>query len=176
MKGTIGFFADSKSWKSRLICWLTKSQFSHTFIILGDLEKHILIIDSDRYSVEVKEITDFLKSKKHKLKIYQPINVSYDIVQQGLNKCYSFIGRIYGYPQLLGYILMRLFNALGLKIKRNPIRFGIICSELVWTYCNTLFPEQFQQLDKNSITPEDLLNVIENSKNFKEIELVLDNK
>ncbi len=163
MKGAIGFSA-SNSIISKLIRWFRRSRVSHTFIIINR-GKRLLVMEAGARQVH---ITSF---KKHYTRgyvvLYQP-KVSERQIDKAIDILVPKLEVGYGYLQLLGFALVSVLRWLGWKIK-NPIGWGIICSELVRDYLIALGFDEFKQIDKDTTAPDDLLRIIENSTKFERI-------
>ena len=153
----IAFVASTDNLLSKLIKWFTKSQWTHVMLILDDT------VDGDSVIVEASALHGLAlnllsKYARRKLEIFQDKQDIWDI-----NSIKVYIGNNYGYLQLLGIGLAKIF-----KLNKNPFSSNKICSELVLEWLlQTNYVNEFQYLDPNLVSPEDLYNIISKSSNFK---------
>lgn len=167
MKGVIGFSA-SNSFLSKAIRWFRKSTVSHTFIIINNGER-LLVLEAGWRQVH---ITTYDKHyKKGYLELYRPKASDY-MIDRAIDAVISqHLEKSYGYFQLLGFALVSVLKWLGITIK-NPIKAGSICSEVVRDYSVALKladSVKFQELDRDTTAPDDLLNIIKKSSEFERI-------
>lgn len=148
-------FTQSNQWGARLIRWFTKSEWSHCLIALDDdLEGEALCFEST-LSGGVK-----LSLWSHRNDAKQAI---FDIRgTTSIKSLYSYLGRNYGYLQILGYPIAKLFG-----LKQNPIKKDYVCSEIVLRFLLDNGFSEFGILDSNTATPEDVFKVMSQSKNFR---------
>ena len=94
---------------SRLIKWFTNSNWTHAMLILDDT------IDGDAIVIEASashgiQLSLLSKFKNRPMEVFQDKNDIWDI-----NPIKRYIGNNYGYLQLLGVALVKLF-----KLEKNP--------------------------------------------------------
>lgn len=146
---------------SRLISWVTKSKWSHVLLIVDDaLDDDPIILESSAYGgVKLNILSKY--SDSYNFEIYETIDDHWDI-----NMLRPYIGSKYGYFQILGFALSKLFG-----LKKNPFGQGVICSEFVLLYLiNSPYKMDFHMLQLNKTSPEDLYRIISKSPNFKLIQ------
>ena len=167
MKGVVGS-SRSNSWISKVIRWFRDAKVSHTFIIInGRGDEPLFVLEAGKREVlivpfEQRYCNDYVE-------LYAPL-VNYNKVNSAVDKVLPYIEKRYGYLQILGFALVSLLKKIGIKIK-NPIGTGIICSELVLLYLRELELAEFKKLNRDTIAPDDLLQIIQKSKNFKKVTL-----
>lgn len=162
MKGDI-FFSASNSWISKAIRWFTKSNVSHTGIIINN-QKRKLVLEAATRQVH---ITTYDKHyKKGYIEIYRP-KIDEKMVDKAIDCVISkHLEKPYGYLQLLGFAIVCLLKRIGIKIK-NPLKMHSICSEVSRDY-GAFLPlsekakQEFAKLDPDTTSPDDLRNVIKN--------------
>lgn len=148
-------FTQSNRWGAKLIRWFTKSEWSHCLIVLDDdLEGEALVFEST-LSGGVK-----LSLWSHRNDVKQAI---YEVRgSPSIKPLYSYLGKNYGFLQILGYPIAKLFG-----LKNNPIKKDYVCSEIVLRFLIDNGFNEFNLLDVNTATPEDIYKVLSKSKNFK---------
>lgn len=142
-----GFFA-------RMIRKFTKSQWSHCYIVLDEPfnNNDFLIFEA---SVKGGVKLNFLSNKE--------IGPLFEIRgAPTLAPFYRYFGSNYGYLQIFGFVLAKV---LGLK--KNPIKGDYVCSEVCLRFLKENGYKEFDHLDPNSATPEDIYLVVSTSKNFR---------
>lgn len=150
-------FSQSNNWGSKLVRWFTNSQWSHCFIILDDdLEGDALVFESSP-SGGVK-LNLWSKYKDQICEVYN-INVNCSI-----KPLYNYLGDNYGYLQITGFIIAKIFS-----LKHNPIKKDYVCSELALRFLIENNIEGFESLDPNSTSPEDLYESIKQHVSFIKI-------
>lgn len=160
MKGDI-FFSASDSWISKVIRWFTKSNVSHTGIVINN-QKRKLVLEAAFRQVH---ITTYDKHyKKGYIEIYRP-KIDEKLVDKAIDFVISeHLEKPYGYFQIIGFALVCLLRRIGIKIK-NPFKRNSICSEVSRDY-GAFLPlsdkakQAFMKLDPDTTSPNDLRNVI----------------
>lgn len=146
-------FSQSRGFPSNIIRWFTKSDWSHCFIVLDDsLEGDALVFESSKGGVKLNLWSNYSYKKCAIFNINQSMN---------LKPLYKYFGSNYGYFQILGYTIAKIF-----KLKHNPIKKDYICSEIALRFLieNNLIG--FETLDPNNASPEDLYKIIKEHKDF----------
>jgi len=149
-------FTASNKWGARLIRWFTKSQWSHVLIITDDdLEGEALVFESALHG-GVK-LNFWSNHAKEKHQVFD-INITVSI-----KPMYKYLGKNYGYLQILGFAIAKL-----LRLKKNPIGQNYVCSEVVLLLlAKSSLAKEFENLKFNNTTPENLYKVIKDSANFQ---------
>lgn len=169
MQGTIGFCTKRRNFISRVIRWFTRSKWSHTYVIRQN-EPDILVLEAGMFQVQIVPITKY-QSRKYANVYFQPDGFSQADITCGLMKAGEKIETHYGWLQLLGFIPVIMAKRLfGMKIS-NPSKGGVVCSELVLQYLRGLDPAgPWGTLDKNTVSSEDLYEVLSKHAKFKLVE------
>lgn len=159
--GSIGFETDRHSFISKAIRWITRSKWSHVFIVgpINSVSAKREILEADWQGVHIAFL-DKYKAEHVKVQIYR-VEVDPKIRNEAFSKCLDMIGKRYGFLQLLGFIPVVILGRLGIRIK-NPITSGTVCSELALRYLTSLgISAKFTMLDKDATSPEDLFKLLE---------------
>lgn len=148
-------FTQSNQWGAKLIRWFTKSQWSHCLIVLDDdLEGEALCFESTM--VGGVKLSLWSKYKDYIKEVYSISRPS------TIKPLYQYLGKNYGYLQILGYPIAKLF-----KLKSNPIKKDYVCSEIVLRFLLENDYKEFETLDTNTAAPEDLYKIIKSSNSFR---------
>jgi hypothetical protein len=165
-KGAIGFSRKKRNWVSRIIAWFTRSQWSHTFIIYQD-SPEILVVEAGMRQVQLVPISKY-ESSKYDVAYFAPDLVHMFKIEAGISKVKGKIEAPYGMLQFVGFVpVIILRRLLGMKIP-NPLRGGIVCSELVLQYLREIDPQgKWGGMDKNAVSPEDLFSALAMDNRFR---------
>lgn len=146
-------FTTSPNWFSRAIRWFTKSQWSHCFLILDDiLWQDALIFEASAWGVRISLWSKYASHKTETFSINKICS----------SKClYKFLGAKYGYFQILGDIIAKIF-----RLKHNPCTKDYVCSEIVLRFLKENDFTEFEKLDPNLASPEDIYKIIYSSNTF----------
>jgi hypothetical protein len=147
-------FTQSDRWGAKLIRWFTKSEWSHCLIALDDdLEGENLVFESTLSGGVKLSLWSRRNDKKRAI---------YNIKgQPSIKPLYPYLGKNYGYLQILGYPIAKLF-----KLKYNPFKKDYVCSEIVLRFLLENNYKEFNCLDLNTATPEDIYKILSKSPNF----------
>ena len=179
LKGAVGFsLYKGGNWFFRFLAkaiqfFTNHSKWSHTFTcFITDVDLGSFVIEAGDFGVSIDAFKKY-RSSDYNLELWMPLAPEEDIIK-GLQKTEELNGKTYGYFQLLGFIFVWVVKKVFRKKVNNPIKSGIICSELVLIYLQAVGvdKEKFEGLDKNSTSPEDLYEIIDKSENFKKVILV----
>lgn len=144
---------------SWLIKKITKSNWSHCFIVLDqNVGDDALILESHMYGgIKLNLLS---KYSNHNFELYSLNGSGYSV-----EPLKPYIGYVYGYTQLFGYVIAKIF-----RLKKNPITWDIVCSELVLKFLKEgSLSNEFNDLEINSATPQDIYDIVVKSPNFKKI-------
>lgn len=147
-------FESSTGFVAECIKWYTGSPWTHCFIILDDtLEGDPIVFESATHG----------GVKLNLLSKYKDANLQvYDIPGKlTIKPLYEYLGSNYGYYQIFGNIVAKLF-----RLKHNPITKDYICSEIALRFLLENNVEGFNQLDPNKTVPGDLYKVVSTNANF----------
>lgn len=169
MKGAIGFSRQKGSWLSKAIRWFTRSKWSHTFIIY-QVEPEILVAEAGTFEVKLVPITKY-ESSKYVTTFFFPELIPVTDIEAGIKRARKEIEKPYGWFQILGFIpVVVLKRLLGLKIK-NPMRGGVICSELVLECLRGMEPHKhWGSFQKDSVSPEDIYEELVAHPSFRRVD------
>lgn len=154
-----GFF----NFVAKCIRFFTKSRWSHTYVIPleDDVVGHI-VEEAGPMGVVCCSIDKYEDKTEYIAEFWRPMVTSEDQVDIAIRRIWKMMGKSYGYTQLLGFILVWVWYKITRRKANNPIRGGIICSELVLEYLKALFPNEecFKRMNRDTTSPQDIYKVI----------------
>jgi hypothetical protein len=153
--GDVVFFRKDSSFISRMIAFMTKSDYSHVGIIVAydELTRMATIIESDRF-VNTR-INRLELDEKHV--VYTTGDKPKEQVDRILKFANQALGVKYDYLQILGLFLSLLFK--GERYFNSANRF--ICSELIDIAYYKAGVERLTDINIGNISPQELLEVYE---------------
>lgn len=161
------------SWVSKMIKKVTHSEWSHAGIILDATDFEAYVLGAREKGVDITTLSDYIADDKYGFKIYS-IEINQDIIDESLRKLTNeYFEKPYGYFQLLGFLIWyKLKDWFGIRLKRNPIEFWTVCSELNAIYLKQLCDniEEVDDWDVDLVVPEDIFRLFEKYPNiFKQV-------
>lgn len=163
--GCIGFTGEHKSNAlQKLIKFFSNSEWSHTFLITFPFGGEDTVEEAS-LKVQIVPFSQYRNDGNATYEIYK-INAPGELIDAALQKCFDqYAGVEYGFFQLLFFTVRWLYQKLGINTKHlpNPIRNGIICSELVWDYLSSIDPQIKDLLsvfDPDLVAPEDIYRIV----------------
>jgi len=153
-----GFF----SFLAKCIRFFTKSRWSHTFCVT--MEDDLLgpiVEEASTYGVANCSIDKYIDGP-YDFKLWRVVATD-DQIDAGIRRVFARLGVIYGYAQLIGFVLVWVWYKITLRKANNPFRGGIICSELVLMYLKGVFPgnPDLAKMNRDTTSPEDIQKFIE---------------
>lgn len=147
-------FSRSKYLLSKIICCITNSKCSHTYIkVCFGAEDAVLVFQASGISVNVENYDVFLDN--HAV----VDEMSFDITEERWDKIYSFmlkqLGKPYSFKALIGMLWVLIARRFGKRV-RNPFADGdhsYVCVELVAKALGIQGAEE--------MTPQDLLELLQ---------------
>lgn len=172
MRGAVAFSTNKRSWISKLIRWFTQYPFSHSFVITDICDpdsfqrERIYIMEAGKREVSFNQLSHY-ENTDTCYEIWMPRGVTEADIDRALYRTERvFLGKRYGYLQLVGFALVIALSKVGIHIK-NPIKLGAICSEVDWYYCKQIKPGFFNRFDRDTVSPRDLREFIRHSGEFE---------
>jgi len=161
--GTVGFCADS-SFLSRAVRWITRGDWSHTFIVAGHVGGVEVVIEADRGEVRLSRLDQYMTG--YTTMFFEPVDGVMDI-GAGICTAMSHLTVRYGFMQVIGIaVVLTLRRMTGLSIP-NPFRSGDICSELDLRFLGAADPAgPWSGMDPDTTTPEDVFEYLRLSDRF----------
>jgi len=159
MKKIVVGFSKSKK-KFPIASWAIRlyqcSKFSHTYLRETlRVFKDDLIIHASEGSVQ--RISEYQFDKKHEVVEEFEITVEDPEIYQTMKDImHKYSGASYSILQNLGILYVDLVRGICNKRVSNPFQKGWNCSELVMTVLQVKFPEYFEDLDANTVTPKEV--------------------
>lgn len=151
-------FSHPKAWFSPfawLICWCTKSKFSHTYIQYYNSY-------ADRYEIFqasgllVNFVGKTLFDTKENVDIQFEIQINTETKQRTVQFAIDNVGLPYGLGQVGGFAWVLFMRLFGRKVK-NPWakNSSFFCSELVSTILEEIIQPE-DNIDPSTMSPQDL--------------------
>jgi hypothetical protein len=156
MIGDVVFFRKDSSFISRMIAFMTKSDYSHVGIIVAydELTGLATIIESDRF---VNTRINRLQIDDEKHVVYTTGNKSKEQVDRIIKFAHEALGAKYDYFQILGLFLSLLSK--GDRYFNSANRY--ICSELIDLAYYKAGVKRLTDMNIGNISPQELLEVYE---------------
>jgi len=148
----IAFTYRDDNYFSKLVRKITKSEWSHTFIIMDDYlsDDEVIFESAFGHGVHLNLLSKYIDNPHVGIKVFE---VDEGKALHGMKK---LIGKRYGYFQSVGFLIKKLFN-----MDKNPSKQGQWCSELVLTILlETSDANLFKHLPMNSASPEDIYQIL----------------
>lgn len=164
-EGDIFFvMSDKNSTISKVMSYIMRSKFSHCGYIMGkDESGRTLTIETNDYCVIIGMIKDYLDPNQSYLEVYRKINATEDECIESTENALTLRNRLYGYLQLLSFLVQILVGRVGIKMP-NFIRQGQVCTAIPLTAWNKHF-----KIDPESIHTQTFYEIVSNSKEWKRI-------
>lgn len=168
-RGQIGFATNKHSQISKLIRWVTRSPWSHAFLIADKIEDRVYLLEANEFGTEYRLFNEYSNKDVVPVEIWEPISPEVDVSQAVEDTSDKFLGMMYGYLEFISIgfkILAR--NYLGIKYE-SPIHQGAICSQVVAYYVRSLHPSGYAEFNLQEITPAELYDLVTTSGLFRKI-------
>lgn len=142
----IAFTRKNKNIFSTMVQKLTRSRWSHTFIIEGDF----ILESAFGKGFRIGLLTEYTENPNVEIEVFEVAD------KLDLNTIKPLIPRHYGYLQSIGFLFMKWFN-----LEKNPSTQGLWCSEVsLIILLSTKFRGLFSHLLMDSTAPEDIYQII----------------
>jgi Permuted papain-like amidase enzyme, YaeF/YiiX, C92 family len=153
MVGDVIFFKKSTSLISRLIAFLTSSNYTHVGLIVeyDETTGIVTIIESDRF-VNTRLNTFLIDEKKHV--VYTTGEKTEEQLDRIMKFAFDSIGKKYDYFQIIGLMLSEITK--GGRYFNNSNRF--ICSELIDLAYYSAGVERLTNYNLGNVTPQELIS------------------
>lgn len=127
----------SDSFYSKAQRFFTGLPYTHSTIVVGDILSYPSVLSSDELTL-LRPVQPYFEEPDTEIEIFRIKDFNKEIGTNVINNLYyDFSGDYYGFFQILWFIYRWLINKVFRKDIRkwnNPIKKGIICSELVYNY------------------------------------------
>jgi hypothetical protein len=147
-------FSTTNSWLSRIIRWATRSKVSH--VSIGTSMQGVpVVIEASGLGVRIYPRKRWAKSRTVVAEARFYVDISDEIPY-----AIEFVGDRYDYAGLIGFLVVLPLRWLGRKVK-NPLGSSraFICSELPLRLDREHRIPEWEGLDPETTTPEDLLRL-----------------
>ena len=160
--------SSSKSFVSKAIKWITKSEYSHASVLVGELYDHYFKFEAQSRGV----IPYILEEKSANMLTIIRINAPYRQIQEAINEIFELKGKRYLYENFIGFALSiainKAFKSVNVGIKtENFMTHGYWCSKLVQCYINLVLKKVLG--DPDNCTPEDLNKLVKSRPDLFEV-------
>lgn len=129
---------------------IEKRPYCHTYIVIDDMVYHAShgIVHSVSYE-------NFLKRNKETHKY--ALNIEEEVLQKGTNYIKDVLGTMYGFDQIFGILIQKIFRKTEPVIVNNSDR--MVCSEFCARVLNVFNPEL--EIEYDAVTPSNLQEIME---------------
>lgn len=156
--GDIGFVMHHDNPLSRAIAWFMGSQWSHSFIVFGECNGKILVVETSDLQVVINEADRYDTDPNVTMEVFRPMATTDRCLEAAL-KAQALNGTVYGFLQLFSFGLRRLLRRVGIKIP-NFIRVGLVCDAVPLTgWYGSTIPD-LKNVDPKSIDTEELYQIV----------------
>ena len=150
---TIGF-SHNNMVGSRLISWFMRKPFSHTYLKFQEpWYSDQTINQATGHGLGYMSETRF-KENNTVVREYS-LQISEELFQEVVNNCHRNAGVSYGYLQLVGIFCVTILSKVGIKVSKNPLPSGVICSEWMYDILAEVYGP-WTDKDANLVTPADI--------------------
>ena len=146
-------FSTSDAWYSKIIRRFTKSQVSHTFLII-DVLGVPMVLEEGYLGYSMRPMSRFPD------RIVKVVTPKVDITK-AVQDSFQDLGQMYGYATLVGMFFVMVGRMLGKKV-HNPFAKakGLICSERNTMILQASNYPGLESLDPPTTSPEDLMELV----------------
>ena len=165
-------FSTTNALVSQLIRFFTRSKVSHAWLCFWDKSlKKYLVLEATFTGFILVPLENFIRSNQV-VAVYTARPQLSEQIDMGLQQVASYLGTLYDFSNLLGFVWVCLLRWLGIK-RRNPLGSPrkLVCSEAVarvLIYGNIC---SMEGLPPETTSPEDLMQFFEKSSLFQRCEL-----
>ena len=172
--GDIGFGGKRSGFYPKAVRFLTKSRWSHCFVVTPQFMGELCVIEADLKVQVVPFQKEYVEKNADYYEIWRPIKASRFQIHYATRKLFfKDAGEIYGFLQIPWFAFRAILGYFGIKLKgKNPFPGGEICSETLWQYLCFLenYGEAFSCFGENECSPEDLYHIVKSRPDlFKKV-------
>lgn len=156
----IGFSTTDKI-MSKIIKWATRSKASHAYIII-EVAGEPVVIHSNQHGINCDHYNKFVRGKKIISEYSLLINI--DKEQLATSYAIRMLDEPYDFLSVIGFGWVLLCRALGYKVKNPfPNKSAYQCSEFALNVLRKAGLGGLDNLSRERVAPEDLINVLDNN-------------
>lgn len=161
---TVGF-STQRGPVAALVRWLTRSKANHCWMSL-DLKGLPIIVEAAVGGVKIVDRARWSRSNKV-VGEFVPLND----VDEGVYEMFSHVGKSYDYSAFFGFIPVIIASRWFKKKIKNPLASPqeLICSEFLTLLRTGGGIPEWDHLDPETTTPEDLLKICKREESFTRI-------
>ena len=162
--GMIAIVNSKKGFIPNAIKWFTKSQFSHSLVVMPDILGTQLCIEAAEGGVDfTKWAKEYVNNVEEGYELWR-VKVDPLAMDKALKCILNDLEMSYGYLSYPFFIYRRICAIFGKDVKSQNNWFksdGMICSQLCMAYLNEckLDPSIFSGYGQGSIAPQDLHDI-----------------
>lgn len=163
--GDIAFSTKADSgWYSKSVRFFTKSQWSHCFFLSEDYldEAQVWEIDLKAQLVPFKK--EYIEKQIDVYEMFRPTITNKSKIRAAAQECINgTAGETYGFLEIPWFAVRSLLSKIGVHLKENVNKDGVICSEALFIYLSSLgggYANAFSQFTRDEVSPEDLYKVV----------------
>ena len=148
---------------SKAIEWFTKSQFSHSFVIIPSILGVPVCMEAEAGGVEVGRFDKNYQNNINEGYEIWTIAISPYLKERAIISITNDLEVAYGFLQYTWFIWRRICSLLGkdIKAKNNWNNKGLICSQLVCAYLIACgLSNILEGYGKGSVSPQDLQDIM----------------
>jgi hypothetical protein len=152
---------------SRIIKWVTRSKASHSYVLIL-VEGELVVIHSNQHGVNCDYYERFKRTKQIVAE-YQLL-ISEDKEQLAAATALKLLDKPYDFLSVFGFAWVLINRFFGRKVKNPfPNRSAYQCSEFVLEVLKSAGLEGIENLDRELVSPEDLIEFLNKCSEAKEV-------
>ena len=165
-KGDIAFSGKRASnWYSNGVKSITKSKWSHSFLLMGDACGELSVLEAELSISAVPWQREYVEKDADYYESYRPTSASQEDIDRATKYCYyNYSGEAYGFLEIPWFIYrIYMQRWFGYTPKKNWSSDGIFCSELVFDYLYQLggeYRDLLKDFTPDTASPQDLYNLV----------------
>lgn len=162
--GDFGFGGKRKGVYPKIVRFLTRSKWSHCFVVMPEVMGELCVIEADLKVQVVSFHKEYVLKDADYYEIWRPIRALESDINTAVKSLFEKdAGEIYGFLQIPWFAVRAIMGYFGLKLNgKNPFPEGEICSETLWQYFANLrkYSSTFEPLGEDECSPEDLYRIV----------------
>lgn len=151
---------------SKIIMWWMGTDYSHCAREFNIFDFHMYYQASEG---RVNYESEHIFNQKHTIICKYTVEINDQDHNAIVKSCLKEVGIRYGFMQNIGIVYVWVVFKLLKKSIDNPWKKGKNCSELILPLLQKIFPNEFSNLNPNTVTPKDLQTRLEDLKQLGSI-------
>lgn len=162
----VGFSTTNKI-MSRIIKWATRSKASHSYVLVT-IAGEPIVIHANAHGVNCDHYNKFKKDKK--IVVEYKLLIDENKEKQAIATAVRLLDQPYDFLSIVGFGWVLLWKTFGCKVKNPfPNRSAYQCSEFALTVMRKAGINGLEDLKKELVAPEYLIERLEVSSQAKEV-------